>query len=129
MKNFSLALLMLLSGCELTPANWGFQKMRTLPTPEDPPLKCGTIVPADTLADQRASCTFKANSHASKIGTSCGTLCAGQSQRRRSSSSRCLLVSSPSGWPGLFEPAIRPAHPVSTPGVRERAHYSKDHHA
>ena len=64
MKNFSLALLMALTGCELTPVNWGFEKMRTLQTPEDPPLKCGTAIPADTLADQRASCTFTPSSHA-----------------------------------------------------------------
>lgn len=54
-----IAALLVLSGCQVAPANWGFEKMRTMATPADPPLKCGLVVPS-SKADERASCSFGA---------------------------------------------------------------------
>lgn len=66
MKNVIVAALVAIavSGCELTPANWGFQAINTMKTPDDPPLKCDVAIPADTQAEARASCTFKAGAKA-----------------------------------------------------------------
>ncbi len=66
MKNLIVPALVAvaLCGCELTPANWGFQAIKTMQTPADPPLKCGVALPADTQADSRAACTFKAGAKA-----------------------------------------------------------------
>ncbi|MFO0600922.1 MAG: alkaline phosphatase family protein [Myxococcaceae bacterium] len=59
MKRALLVSLVLASSCSITPADWGFGAMRTMKTPEDPPLKCGTVLPS-VKADERTACTYKA---------------------------------------------------------------------
>ncbi len=55
-----LALVGLLGGCEVAPANWGFQAITTLKTPEDPPVPCGLTFDPATKSAERTACTFKA---------------------------------------------------------------------
>ena len=56
---------MLLAGCQIAPADWGFSAIRTMVTPADPPLECGQAI-ADDHRAERAACTFKAGSHPSE---------------------------------------------------------------
>jgi phospholipase C len=55
--------LLALTSCELTPADWGFEAIRTMKTPADPPLVCDVTVPVEHVSE-RAACTFKARARA-----------------------------------------------------------------
>lgn len=64
MKRALIALFVLsLSACEVTPASWGFEAIRTLPTPADPPLVCDVSVPNEH-ADLRGTCAYAPNARA-----------------------------------------------------------------
>ncbi len=55
----SLLLLLLPLACDPQHADWGLGAIATMQTPpDDPKLACGVVLPVDTLADQRAACTF-----------------------------------------------------------------------
>ncbi len=55
---------LLLLGCDPQKGDWGFEAIRTLPTPPDPPLVCGATIPVDTHVAERAGCAFSVGSHA-----------------------------------------------------------------
>jgi phospholipase C len=67
MTRHTLAVLAVFAcGCDPQKADWGFEAIATLPTPvDDPNLGCGVVIPVDTLAAERAACSFGAGSHAS----------------------------------------------------------------
>jgi phospholipase C len=55
-------------------ADWGLGAIKHMQTPADPPLTCGTALPPDTLAAQRASCAFaKGDLPAQTLGISPAT--------------------------------------------------------
>ena len=51
-------------GCDPQKADWGLGAIRTMVTPPDPAPTCGVGIPADTLAAERAACTFGPGAHA-----------------------------------------------------------------
>jgi phospholipase C len=50
--------IVLLAACNPQRADWGFEAINTMPTPADPAVECGAVLPIDTLGDQRAACAF-----------------------------------------------------------------------
>jgi phospholipase C len=58
-------------------ADWGFEAIDSMPTPPDPPLTCGAVIPADGTSAQRLACAFGMGQPASQtLGIDGGTLAA-----------------------------------------------------
>jgi phospholipase C len=54
------------AGCGPLRADWGFEAIRSMPTPPDPDLVCGTDVSSDLASAARASCAFGPGARASQ---------------------------------------------------------------
>jgi phospholipase C len=61
-----LLALFFASGCEVAPADWGLDAVRTLHTPADGELQCGLRVSTEATAAKRAACDFEAGAHAAE---------------------------------------------------------------
>jgi phospholipase C len=63
------------AACNPMQADWGFEAIRNMPTPPDPPLTCGATIPPAGMASERSACAFGEGAHATQtLGVDPGVL-------------------------------------------------------